>query len=34
VVDGAVLEHGLLHIDLARPEPETRIFKVPIRGAG
>jgi HSP20 family molecular chaperone IbpA len=34
VVDGAVLEHGLLHIDLARPEPEKRVIKVPIRTAG
>ena len=33
VVEGATLEHGLLHIDLARPEPETRIVKVPIRKA-
>lgn len=33
VVEGATLEHGLLHIDLARPEPETRILKVPIRSA-
>ncbi|HEY3948044.1 Hsp20 family protein [Phenylobacterium sp.] len=31
VVDGASLEHGLLHIDLARPEPERRIVKIPIR---
>jgi HSP20 family molecular chaperone IbpA len=31
VVDGAELEHGLLHIDLARPEPEKRVVKVPIR---
>jgi HSP20 family molecular chaperone IbpA len=31
VVEGAVLEHGLLHIDLVRPEPEKRIQKVPIR---
>ena len=30
-VDGALLEHGLLHIDLARPEPEKRVVKVPIR---
>ena len=30
-VEGALLEHGLLHIDLARPEPEKRIVKVPIR---
>jgi HSP20 family molecular chaperone IbpA len=29
-VDGAILEHGLLHIDLARPEPEKRIVKIPI----
>ena len=31
VVDGATLEHGLLHIDVARPEPETRITTIPIR---
>ena len=30
-VEGALLEHGLLHIDLARPEPEKRMVKVPIR---
>ena len=30
-VEGALLEHGLLHIDLARPEPERRVVKVPIR---
>ncbi len=34
VVDGATLEHGLLHIDLARPEPETRVQSIPIRTAG
>jgi HSP20 family molecular chaperone IbpA len=34
VVEGALLEHGLLHIDLARPEPEKRVLKVPIRTAG
>ncbi|WP_374468006.1 Hsp20 family protein [Phenylobacterium sp.] len=34
VVDGATLEHGLLHIDLARPEPEKRIHQIPIRTAG
>ncbi|HRD45968.1 MAG TPA: Hsp20 family protein [Caulobacter sp.] len=33
VVDQAQLEHGLLHIDLARPEPERRILRVPIRTA-
>jgi HSP20 family molecular chaperone IbpA len=32
-VEGALLEHGLLHIDLARPEPEKRLVKVPIRTA-
>jgi HSP20 family molecular chaperone IbpA len=32
-VEGATLEHGLLHIDLARPEPEKRIVRVPIRSA-
>ena len=34
VVEGATLAHGLLHIDLARPEPETRVVTVPIRSAG
>jgi HSP20 family molecular chaperone IbpA len=33
LVDGAVLEHGLLHIDLARPAPEPRVIHVPIRMA-
>jgi HSP20 family molecular chaperone IbpA len=33
VVDAATLEHGLLHIDLARPEPEKRITTIPIRTA-
>lgn len=31
VVQGAALEHGLLHIDVIRPEPETRIQSIPIR---
>ena len=31
VVQGATLEHGLLHIDVVRPEPETRIQSIPIR---
>jgi HSP20 family molecular chaperone IbpA len=31
VVEEASLEHGLLHIDLARPQPEQRVVKVPIR---
>ncbi|WP_337185063.1 Hsp20 family protein [Phenylobacterium sp.] len=34
VVDGATLEHGLLHIDLARPKPEARLQTIPIRTAG
>lgn len=34
VVEGATLEHGLLHIDLARPEPEKRVQSIPIRSAG
>jgi HSP20 family molecular chaperone IbpA len=33
VVESATLEHGLLHIDLDRPEPERRIMTVPIRTA-
>ncbi len=33
-VKGAVLEHGLLHIDVARPEPERRTRQIPIRTAG
>jgi HSP20 family molecular chaperone IbpA len=31
VVEEASLEHGLLHIDLNRPEPQKRVVKVPIR---
>ena len=31
VVTEASLAHGLLHIDLARPQPEQRVVKVPIR---
>ncbi len=34
VVEGATLEHGLLHIDLARPEPETVVKRIPIRTVG
>jgi len=33
-VEGATLEHGLLHIDLARPEPEKRVQSIPIRTVG
>ena len=32
-VEGATLEHGLLHVDLAQPPPERRVVKVPIRTA-
>lgn len=31
VVEGARLEHGLLHIDLARPESPGRVQTIPIR---
>jgi HSP20 family molecular chaperone IbpA len=34
VAEGAVLEHGLLHIDLAQPEPERLVQRIPIRTAG
>ncbi|WP_411289098.1 Hsp20 family protein [Phenylobacterium sp.] len=34
VVEAATLEHGLLHIDLIRPEPEKRVQSIPIRIAG
>src|ERR1700744_3854957 len=33
-VSGALLEHGLLHIDVARPEPARRVKTIPIRTAG
>jgi HSP20 family molecular chaperone IbpA len=33
-VEGASLEHGLLHIDLFRPEPEKKVKQIPIRAAG
>ncbi|HEY3798231.1 MAG TPA: Hsp20 family protein [Caulobacteraceae bacterium] len=33
-VDAATLEHGLLHIDLFRPEPRHAVKKIPIRSAG
>jgi HSP20 family molecular chaperone IbpA len=34
VVERAILEHGLLHIDLTRPEPERRVQRIPIQTAG
>lgn len=33
-VEGALLEHGLLHIDLDRPEPDKLIKRIPIQTAG
>ena len=33
-VEGALLEHGLLHIDLIRPEPEKKVKQIPIKTAG
>ena len=32
-VRGAVLDNGLLHIDLARPQPESRVRTIEIKGA-
>ena len=33
-IDGATLEHGLLHIDVTRRPPEKRVKPIPIRSAG
>ena len=33
-VEGALLEHGLLHLDVWRPEPERSVKSIPIRTAG
>lgn len=33
-VAGAELSHGLLHIDLARPEPQRKVVAIPIRTRG
>ena len=33
-VEGAVLEHGLLHLDVVRPEPQRSVKHIPIRTAG
>ena len=33
-VTAATLEHGLLHVDLARPEPERLVRRIPIRSVG
>lgn len=34
IVGGATLEHGLLHVDLERPEAERVIQRIPIRAGG
>jgi HSP20 family molecular chaperone IbpA len=34
VVQGASMEHGLLHIDLNRPQPERLIRDIPIKMLG
>ena len=33
-VEAAVLEHGLLHVDVVRPEPARKVKLIPIRTAG
>jgi len=33
-VGGATLEHGLLHVELYRPEPQKKVKQIPIRTAG
>ncbi len=33
-VEGAALEHGLLHIDVVRLEPERNVRRIAIRSAG
>ena len=33
-VEGASLEHGLLHVDVVRPEPQRQVRSIPIRTAG
>ncbi len=33
-VVGAMLEHGLLHIDVNRPQPKPEVTNIPIRMAG
>jgi len=30
-VEGATLEHGLLHVNVARPEPEKAVQRIPIK---
>jgi HSP20 family molecular chaperone IbpA len=33
-VEGATLEHGLLHVEVVRPEPRLKVKQIPIRTAG
>ena len=33
-VESATLEHGLLHVDVVRPEPEKQVRRIAIRTAG
>jgi HSP20 family molecular chaperone IbpA len=33
-VEGALLEHGLLHVEVVRPEPSLKVKQVPIRSGG
>jgi len=33
-VAAATVEHGLLHIDVVRPEPSERVRRIPIKSAG
>ena len=33
-VRGAEMEHGLLHVDVVRPEPASQLKTIPIRTAG
>ena len=33
-VEDALLEHGLLHVDVVRPEPVSAVQQIPIRTAG
>lgn len=33
-VSAATLEHGLLHVDVARPPPERQVRRIPIRSQG
>ncbi len=33
-IAGAALEHGLLHIEVVRPEPSSAIKRIPIRTVG